>query len=558
MHTAYSFDAYLFNTRATPDDAYEFAKGKPLAHPLGQTFQLKRPLDFMAVTDHGFFMGSMLKLADPSHRLSKHPLAAIVNDPNPLVRTSAFGAVITGRINGKPARIPELVDRDVQKDAWERIIESANRHNDPGTFTTFIGYEWTSGEQGQNLHRNVIFKGDSAPVPFTRLHSQKPEDLWNWMDGIRADGFEVLAIPHNSNKSDGTMFERETSDDTPFTKEYATQRNRNEPLVEVTQVKGTSETHPMLSPNDEFADFELDEMRVAAPIKITKFAGGYVRDAYKTGLEFQDEEGFNPYRFGLIAASDSHTAIIPVNEYDYSGKVGTGDGSPEVRLNMPRTRMDFGASGLAGVWAEENTRDSIYNALRRKETWATSGPRIKVRFFGGFNMEGVTPGDEDWVSAAYLKGVSMGGVLKATDSTQTPTFAVWAIKDVESGNLDRIQIVKGWSENGESQEQVYDAVWSGDRKIDAATGKLPAIGNTVDLKTATYTNSIGAVELMGTWTDPDFNAQQNAFYYVRVIEIPTPRWNLYDEVKLGEPFPEDLPRTLQERAYTSPIWYDHH
>jgi len=558
MHTAYSFDAYLFNTRATPDDAYEFAKGKPLAHPLGATHQLKRPLDFMAVTDHGFFMGSMMKMTDSSHRLSKHPLAKIVNDPNPLVRTSAFGAIISGRIDGKPARIAELFDREVQKDAWERVIDSANRHNDPGTFTTFIGYEWTSGESGMNLHRNVIFKGDSAPVPFSRLDSQKPEDLWNWMDGIRADGFEVLAIPHNSNKSDGTMFEREKSDDTPFTKEYAAQRNRNEPLVEVTQVKGTSETHPMLSPNDEFADFELDEMRVAAPIKITKFAGGYVRDAYRTGLEFQDEEGFNPYRFGLIGASDSHTAIVPVNEDDYSGKVGTGDGSPEVRLNMPRIRMDFGASGLAGVWAEENTRDSIYNAMRRKETWATSGPRIKVRFFGGFNMKGVTPGDENWVSTAYLKGVSMGGALKATDSTQTPTFAVWAIKDTESANLDRIQIVKGWSENGESQEQIYDAVWSDDRVKDSATGKLPAVGNTVDLKTATYTNSIGAVELMGTWTDPDFKAEQNAFYYVRVLEIPTPRWNLYDEVKLGKPFPDDLAKTIQERAYTSPIWYDHH
>ena len=556
IHTAYSFDAYLFNTRATPDDAYEFGKGKPLKHPLGQTYQLKRPLDFMSVTDHGFFMGSMLKMTDSSHRLSKHPLAAIVNDPDPRVRSTAFQAVVTGQINGKSANVSALFDRGVQKDTWERVIESANRHNDPGTFTTFIGYEWTSTDNGMNMHRNVIFKGDTAPQPFTRIDSQNPEGLWNWMDDIRADGFEALAIPHNSNKSDGRMFERETSDDTPFTKEYAAQRNRNEPLVEVTQVKGTSETHPMLSPNDEFSDFEIDGMRVASPIKITKFAGGYVRDAYRTGLEFQDTKGFNPYRFGLIGSSDSHTGIVPVIEEDYSGKVGNADGTPEVRINMRRDLMDFGASGLAGVWAEENTRDSIYNALRRKETWATSGPRIKVRFFGGFNMKDVTPGDKDWVRAAYLKGVSMGGELKATDATQTPTFAVWAIKDPESGNLDRIQIVKGWSENGESQEQVYDAVWSNGRMKDPTTGKLPAVGNTVDLKTATYTNSIGAVELMGLWTDPDFNAQQNAFYYVRVLEIPTPRWNVYDEVELGKPFPEDLAKTIQERAYTSPIWYD--
>lgn len=558
IHTAYSFDAYLFNTRATPDDAYNFAKGEPLQHPLGPTHRLKRPLDFMAVTDHGFFMGSMMKMTDSSHRLSKHPLAEVVTDPDPRVRSTAFGAVVTGRIDGKPVNLPGLVDRGVQQESWDRTIESANRHNDPGTFTALIGYEWTSTDNGMNMHRNVIFKGDTAPLPFTRVDSVDPEDLWAWMDKIRAEGHEALAIPHNSNKSDGRMFERETSDDTPFTQEYADQRNRNEPLVEVTQVKGTSETHPMLSPNDEFADFELDEMRVASPIAITKYAGGYVRDAYRAGLEFQDEEGFNPYRFGLIGASDSHTGIVPVNENDYSGKVGNADGTPEVRINMRRDLMDFGASGLAGVWAEENTRESIYEAMRRKETWATSGPRINVRFFGGFDMNDVTPGEDKWVEAAYSNGVSMGGSLQGSDTAKAPTFVVWAIKDPESAHLDRIQIVKGWSEDGKSQEKVYDVVWSGDRKIDDATGILPAVGNTVDLTTATYENSIGTVELMGTWTDSDFNADQNAFYYVRVLEIPTPRWNVYDEVVLGKSFPEDLAKVIQERAYTSPIWYDHH
>ncbi len=557
IHTAYSFDAYMFSTRATPDDAYEFAKGKPLKHPLGSTHQLERPLDFMAVTDHAFYMGSLMKTSDQSHRLSKHPLANTVNDPNPAVRVSAFRALATGKIGGKPVDLPALVDHDVQKETWDRVIESANRHNAPGTFTAFIGYEYSSNVRGRTLHRNVIFKGDTAPLPFTRLDSLNPEDLWTWMDAIRAEGHEALAIPHNSNRSDGIMFERETTGDTPFTQEYADQRNRNEPLVEVTQVKGTSETHPMLSPNDEFADFELLETMGTAGSKVTQFAGGYVRDAYRTGLEFQDTKGFNPYRFGLIGSSDSHTGIVPINENDYSGKLGAVDGSPEVRLKMRRTSMDFGASGLAGVWAEENTRESIYNALRRKETWGTTGPRIKVRFFGGFDMKDVTPGDKDWVEAAYANGVSMGGELKAPDANGTPTFAVWAIKDPESGNLDRIQIVKGWSENGESQEQVYDAVWSNDRVKDPATGKLPVVGNTVDLKTATYTNSIGVVELAGLWTDPDFNAKQNAFYYVRVLEIPTPRWNLYDEVELGKPFPEDLARVIQERAYTSPIWYDH-
>jgi hypothetical protein len=245
-----------------------------------------------------------------------------------------------------------------------------------------------------------------------------------------------------------------------------------------------------------------------------------------------------------------------VNEHDYSGKAGIRDGSPEVRLNMRRDLMDFGASGLAGVWAEENTRDSIYAALRRKETWATSGPRILVRFFGGFDMSDVTPGEDGWVGAAYASGVSMGGELKGSRSSDAPTFTVWALKDPESANLDRIQIVKGWAEGGESHEKVYDIVWSGDREIDAASGKLPAVGNTVNLHTATYTNSIGAVELKGVWTDPEFDANQNAFYYLRVLEIPTPRWNVYDEVALGKPFPEDLARTIQERAFSSPIWYD--
>ena len=557
IHTAYSFDAYMFSTRATPDDAYEFAKGKPLKHPLGSTHQLKRPLDFMAVTDHGFYMGSMMKTADPNHRLSKHALAEIVNDPNPSVRASAFLALSRG-INGKPIDRAALVDPVVQKEAWDNAIESANRHNDPGTFTTFIGYEYSSTLRNRTLHRNVIFRGDTAPIPFTRVDSLNPEDLWTWMDEVRAEGHEALAIPHNSNKADGLTFERETWDDEPLTQAYADKRMRNEPLVEVTQVKGTSETHPMLSPNDEFADFELVETLGSTNIKGTQHAGSYVRSAYRTGLEFQDTEGFNPYRFGLIGASDSHTAIVPVNEYDYSGKIGAVDGSPEVRLNMRRATKNFSASGLAGVWAEENTRESIYNALRRKETWATTGPRMKVRFFGGFDMKDVTPGDENWVETAYTNGVSMGGELKAADANGAPTFVVWAIKDSESGNLDRVQIVKGWSENGESHEQIYDAIWSNGRVIDPETGKLPAVGNTVDLKTATYTNSIGAVELMGTWTDPDFNAGQNAFYYVRVLEIPTPRWNLYDEVKLGKPFPEDLDRVIQERAYTSPIWYDHH
>ena len=558
IHTVWSFDAYLFNTRATPDDAYEFAKGKPLQHPLGKTYQLSRPLDFMAVTDHGVYLGVFAKMADKSHPLNKHPLAVKVTDPDPDVMSSAFNDIIAASAAGKS--IEGLMTEEVKAEAWAEIIASANRHYEPGKFTTFVAYEYTATPDRQNLHRNVIFKGDSGPVPFSRMDSVNPEDLWDWMENIRADGNDVFSIPHNSNLSDGRMFERQDSWDRPFTAEYAAKRNHNEPLVEVTQVKGTSETHPTLSPNDEFADFEIIEQRVASKIQITQFAGSYVRDAYRTGLEFQDKQGFNPYRFGLIAASDSHTCIVPVEENNYSGKVGSRDGSPMKRLQAESSTMDlrkFSASGLAGVWAEENTRESIFEAMRRKETWGTSGPRIIVRLFGGFEMDNVNPGDEGWVAAGYSSGVPMGGQLKASDGNgRAPTFAVWAMKDSESANLDRIQIVKGWSDGGVTHEKIYDVAWSGNRQISG--GKLPPVGNTIDMETLEYTNDIGAVELAGTWTDPDFNAQQNAFYYARVIEIPTPRWSMFDAKYLGIPHPADLNKILQERAYTSPIWYDHH
>ena len=554
IHTAWSFDAYVFATRATPDDAYEFAKGRPLKHPLGETFQLSRPLDFMAVTDHAFYLGVMAKMGDPTHPLSKHPLAEKINSPDPDVMSSAFNDIIRASRAGKP--IEGLENPEVLSETWDQIMASANRHYEPGKFTTFIAYEWTSTPDRQNLHRNVIFRGDTAPVPLSRIDSDKPEDLWAWMDEIREAGHEVLAIPHNSNLSDGRMFEQEDSWDNPFTAEYAETRVRNEPLVEVTQVKGTSETHPLLSPNDEFADFELVEQRVATSIQITMFKGGYVRDALRTGLEFQDRQGFNPYKFGMVGATDSHTGIVPIEENNYSGKVGSRDGSPERRLLRKSSTMDlrfFSASGLAGVWAEENTRESIYDALRRKETWGTSGPRIQVRFFGGFDMDGVTPGEEGWVADAYEAGVAMGGELGK--SNKAPTFAVWAVKDVEGANLDRIQIVKGWSSGGNSYEHVFDVVWSGDRRADPKTGKVPAVGNTVDMETLEYTNTIGAVELKGTWTDPRFDPNLNAFYYVRVLEIPTPRWSMFDAKKLGIAHPPDLKKTLQERAYTSPIWY---
>jgi hypothetical protein len=336
-------------------------------------------------------------------------------------------------------------------------------------------------------------------------------------------------------------------------------------LVEVTQIKGTSETHPSLSPNDEFADFEIFELYIGVNKPLTRFKGSYVRDAYRTGLEFQNKQGFNPYRFGLVGATDSHSGFTSVEENNYSGmsgKFGTIKEAAEARLigsvafRKPRTRF-FGATGLTGVWAKENTREGIYETLERKETWGTTGPRIKVRFFGGLHMGGVDPNKPNWIEKAYQKGVSMGGAWHGRyGNGGAPTFAVWAIKDAESANLDRIQIVKGWFFDGESHERVYDVVWSGGRVPNPKTGKVPAVGNTVNLETLEYTNSIGAVELKGLWTDPDFNSNQTSFYYLRVLEIPTPRWSMFDAKTLGVPHPTDVPKTIQERAYTSPIWFD--
>ncbi|MGI9283883.1 MAG: DUF3604 domain-containing protein [Pseudomonadales bacterium] len=560
IHTGWSFDAFIFKVRTEPDDAYRFAKGDPVKHPLGKTYRLTRPLDFMAVTDHAEYMGALPNMADPSHPYSKLPIAERVLAEDFKVATTAFKEIGESLRLGIPK--PELMDADIQASTWEKAVAAANRHNEPGKFTALIGYEWTSAPDGANLHRNVIFADDNAPLPFSRLDSGEPEKLWSWMDTQRAAGHRVLAIPHNGNISNGRMFEREDSYGKPLTAAYAEQRMRNEPVVEVTQVKGTSETHPSLSPNDEFADFELVEQLVGQSAPVTKFKGGYVRDAFRTGLELQDAQGFNPYRFGMLGATDSHTAIVPAEENNYSGKVGAGDGSPHVRLEVTPTTMDlrkFSASGLAGVWAEENTRDGVFSALQRKETWATSGPRIQLRFFGGWDMNGIDPENVDWVKSAYKKGTSMGGSLSAADTPENisaPTFIVSSLKDADSANLDRIQIIKGWSVKGESHEKIYDVALSDSRKVDPTTGKAPPIGDTVNLETLEYATDKGASQLSVVWTDPNFDAEQNAFYYARVLEIPTPRWSSFDAKELGIPVPKDLHKTIQERAYSSPIWYD--
>jgi len=556
VHTAWSFDAFIFAVRAGPDEAYRYARGEPLQHPSGQTYRLARPLDFVAVTDHAEYMGVLPNMADPQHPYAQLELARKVLSRDRAEATAAFQQIGASMVAGQA--MPEISDPAIQADTWEKAVAAANRYNDPGRFTTLIGYEWTSVPGGANLHRNVIFSGDSAPLPYSALQSDRPEDLWQWMEQARAQGYRLLAIPHNSNISNGRMFERVDSSGDDLTAEYAATRLRNEPLVEITQVKGTSETHPSLSPNDEFAGFELVEQFVGQSTPITVFKGGYVRDALRTGLELQDTQGFNPYRFGLIGSTDTHTAISPIEENHYSGKVGVMDGTPQARLLNPPTTMDlrrFSASGLAAVWATENTREGVFAALERRETWATTGSRIQLRFFGGWDLRGVSLEDPAWVEAAYQAGVSMGGDLGAPPAKTAPTFIVWALKDAAGANLDRVQIVKGWSEAGVSHEKIFEVALSDARQPDPVSGRVPPVGNSIDQATLEVLNTIGAAQLGAVWTDPDFDAAQNAFYYARVIEIPTPRWSAYDARALGIDNPVDLPAAIQERAFSSPIWY---
>lgn len=562
MHTGWSFDAFTFGTTATPEDAYNFAQGASLAHPAGGVYKLDRPLDFLAVTDHSEFMGVIMSMRDPNNPLSQLPIAKAALDPDPKVSNAAFRAVSNAFRTGDLSVFGDQKDtaRKVANDTWSKVIETANRQNKPGKFTALIGYEWTSSDQGRNLHRNVLFRGDTAPLPFTAVDSRRPEDLWKYLDATRRSGQPVLAIPHNSNLSDGEMFARTDSDGRPITAEYAKTRARNEPVAEITQVKGVSEAHPVLSPTDEFANFELLETYVASDKPVTNFAGSYVRDAWRAGLSFQDGSGFNPYRFGVIGSSDSHVAMTPAQESNYWGKVGKRDGTAQVRLDCTYCAggsdiSKFGSAGLAAIWATSNTRAAIFDALQRNETYGTTGPRMQVRFFGGYGLTGVAPGKPGWVQQAYRAGVPMGGKLKPTTG-QRPSFVVWALKDPAGANLDRVQIIKLWSRNGQSHEKIFDVALSGGRKVDPRTGKAPAVGNTVDIGKATYTNAIGAVSLTASWTDPEFDPAAPAAYYVRVIEIPTPRWSTYDAMRLKRQIPRGLPPSIQERAFTSPIWYD--
>ena len=557
IHTSYSSDAWTNGVRATPDDAYTFVRGGEIEHAAGYGIRIKRPLDFAAVTDHSEYLG-VLRATAPDTLLNRRGLRDRLLNDSRLELSWLLARTMLG-FDLENATVPGW--QDISRAAWRETVAAAERYNDPGRFTAFVGYEWSSMPGERNLHRNVIYRGARVPdLPYSSVDSEDPRDLWSALEKQREQGMAVFAIPHNGNVSDGLMYDRVMFDGRPMSADYAERRNDFEPLSEIFQVKGSSETHPLLSDEDEFAGFEIYDTLLSRTQADSQARGSYIRDALRTGLEMSHAEGFNPYRFGVIGSSDGHNASSPVEEDNYHGKLPILDGSAGLRLGranyFPAAHMAGGtrwsAAGLAAVWAEENTRASLFDAMRRRETYATSGPRITVRFFGGWNYPRDLLEQADWIERAEQTGVPMGRDLPPGDAA-APSFALWAMRDPDSGNLDRIQIIKGWvDERGRSQEKIFDVAWSGQRRPDER-GKLPPVGTTVDAATATYENSIGEAQLRVVWTDPEFDPAREAFYYARVIEIPTPRWTTFDALKLGVPAPE--PVSLQERAVTSAIWY---
>jgi hypothetical protein len=594
VHTTLSFDASAFGTTASPADAYRYAQGKAIKHPGGFEVQLAQPLDFYAVTDHGVLLGLINQAADTSTPVSQYDFAQPYNNINDSVdgglldlakRSKVFSNFVSDVVaNLLDGTIDSAVVNDASNAAWIQTVEAADEAYKPGTFTTFAGYEFTSStEEREALHRNVIFRGTARlpAVPFSRFNSMNPEGLWDWMDGLRQQNIESLAIPHNSNGSNGAMFMFTDWAGNAIDQEYADQRLRNEPLVEITQVKGTSDTHPLLSKNDEWADFEIFPLRTSTSFNSDP-PGSYVRNAWQRGLSMEEKDGANPYKFGAIGSSDTHTGAASLQEDNYFGKIGSFDSTAEKRGSIPASflygtlvkltanemveevdgenYLDFsgykywGASGIAGVWAEENTREAIYDALRRKETFATSGTRIKVRFFASYAFNNAPLNNPELVRDAYQNGTTMGSTLQA-DGNHQPTFLTWAVADPNTAQLQRIQIIKGWLKNGEHQEQVYDVACSDGLTVDPQTHRCPDNGAQVDLADCSTNANVGAGELKTLWQDPNFIAGQEAFYYVRVLENPVCRWSTWDALRAGKAPRSDLPVTIQERAWSSPIWY---
>jgi len=567
VHTNWSFDGYTNGSVTAPEDAYRWAKGESIpGGGGGGDLQIKVPLDWYAVSDHSEYMGVFPMMEDPDNPISKLEIAKKATSDDQVVAFEAYQEILAGISSGKED--PELASPEIKKNVWKKIAETADEHYQPGEFTTFPAFEWTSNPNSQNVHRIVLFKDtNSLPeIPYSAMDSDKPEDLWNWMEQQRKNGSTLLAVPHNGNASNGLMFPVETSygGSNVKTMEYAQTRMRNEPLYEVSQIKGTSETHPKLSPNDEFGDFELWDYTLAtSALPPEHKQGGYAREAYRRGIQQEAEGQGNPFKFGLIGDSDTHNSASAIEEDNYTGKFGM-ENNPEHRLMGPpgfdpknqKQIREFSSGGVAGVWAESNTREAIYQALINKETFATTGPRMKVRFFGGFDYPENLLDNNEWLETAYAGGVPMGGDLSSAPQGKAPVFVIHALKEANGANLDRIQVIKGWVDaDGNTQEAIYNVALSDDRQVDAS-GNAPAVGNTVNASEASYTNEIGDQELKTVWTDPDFDASQHAFYYVRVLQIPTPRWSTYDAKTLGVEPRNDLPVSIQERAWSSPIWYN--
>jgi hypothetical protein len=576
LHTALSLDAGAAGARLGPREAYRFAKGEEVTASSGQPAKLSRPLDFLVVSDHSDNMGFITDLFAGRPELLADPQGRKWYD---MIQSGKGGQAALEIIGAfAQAKFPKALTYEPGtrgfKATWELIVKAAEEANEPGRFTAFIGYEWTSLDKGNNLHRNVIFRDNSEKAmqvePYTTyppLGSNNPRDLWKWMSAYEEKtGGNVLAIAHNGNLSNGTMFPIiESFNGRPIDREYAEQRAKWEILYEVTQIKGDGETHPFLSPNDEFANFErwdkgnLD-MSAANQPEMLQFE--YARSALKNGLLLEKQLGVNPYKFGMVGSTDSHTGLSTADDDNFFGKATPYEPSA-TRWNHAFMSGQAGivmswemtASGYAAVWATENTRESLFDAMERKEVYATTGPRMVVRFFGGWEFDAKDAQTRSPAVAGYTKGVPMGGDLRDAPAGKAPVFLVAALKDPIGANLDRYQIIKGWlAADGKLAEKVYDVVWSGDRKP-GADGKLPSVGSTVDVANATWTNTIGAPELIAVWKDPDFDPAQRAFYYGRILEIPTPRWTAYDAKYYGVKMTADVPMTTVERAYTSPIWY---
>ncbi len=566
LHTDRSFDAFRNGTRATQEVALRFARGEEIISNNGTRAKLRRPLDFLAVADHSEFLGVYAKLHQNDPVLENWPVgqrwAAYLRARNQDKLREEFARA------RQPSADPEYeVPEAAKRSIWSEVVNTADRYNSPGQFTAFVAYEWSSAPGGDMLHRNVIFRDGAQKtgpfLPFTSKDSIRPEGLWAALAKYEKDsGGEALAIPHNPNLSNGRMFLPVMSDGAPYTPAYAQMRARWEPILEVTQVKGDSETHPALSPDDEFAQFERwdetnGQMTVPNPPSMFKYQ--YARSVLGLGLQHEAKLGVNPFKFGMIGSTDQHTALSTTAEDNFFGKFLGSEPSPDrgsTRMGRNQLNWKLGASGLAAVWTKENTRGAIFDAFKRREVYATTGTRITVRLFAGWTYRPEDVLRPDFATIGYKQGVPMGGDLMKAPSGKAPHFMVYAAKDPDGANLDRVQIIKGWVDSkGEPRSTIYDVALSGGRKVDPRTGKAPPVGNTVNIADASYINSIGAAELSKVWVDPKFDPKQRAFYYVRVIEIPTPRWSAFDVKLLKAKMAPEVPMLQQERAYTSPIWY---